>query len=254
MSKQYSYIQNGLTDQKFNQLPWTILTGFIIVVCAILYANNFFALIGIRENLVKMGADVFLKYLFIVVAVERAAAVFVSMFRNQNRVDWSLRINRISEILQKDNPSLAVLKQVYTREHRVIKQLENAEVIGHIDDVPSKPDEQDYIGFLTSVKHTYEFQRARFNSVSNRYIARIVFFVGILLAALGLSIFQDIFENIKLLELAVENELLIKIGLAWQTAFLRIMDIIITGGLLGGGSAGLNAIGNKVTEFLNKQS
>ncbi len=45
---------------------------------------------------------------------------------------------------------------------------------------------------------------------------------------------------------------MIKVGIEFQTGLLRFVDIVITGGLLGGGSAGLNVVGTKVTEFLNK--
>ena len=93
MSEQYGHIKEGLTDRSFRPLPWTILTGLLVVVGSILYASNWFTVVGVSENLAELGTDVFLKYLFIVVAVERAAAVFVGMLRDQSKVDWSLRIN-----------------------------------------------------------------------------------------------------------------------------------------------------------------
>ncbi len=208
-----------------------------------------------NEKLTDIGADVFLKYLFIVVAVERAAAVFVGIFRSQNKVDWSLRINRIGEVLQKDNPPSAVLKYVYSREQRLIKELESEDFVKTIDDIPSNPIDEDYLGYLTSAKHAYEFQRARFNSVSNRYVTKVVFFAGIILASLGLSIFQDLLQNMNLVS-AMKEQMdsgeIIKVGIEFQTGLLRFVDIVITGGLLGGGSAGLNVVGTKVTEFLNK--
>ncbi|KAA3657210.1 MAG: hypothetical protein DWQ10_13800 [Calditrichaeota bacterium] len=256
MSKQYDYIKEGLTDQNFRLLPYTLMTLGIMLVCSLLYANNWFTVIGVRENLMELGPDVFLKYMFIIVAVERAAAVFVAMFRSQNTVDWALRIRRINEILQKENPSKAILQQVFVRENRLIKKLEQAEIIGQIDDLPTSPTREDYLGFLTSSKHAYEFQKARFDSISNRYVARIVFFVGILLATLGLSIFHDLFQNLDLvtaMKTEIANGALSATGLKWQQGLLRLTDIIVTGGLLGGGSAGLNALSNKMTEFMNKQ-
>lgn len=255
MPKQYNYVKEGLADKNFQPLPWLIITGFIVILGSFLFANSWFTVFGVRENLVELGGDVFLKYLFIVVAVERAADVFVGMYREQGEVDWTLRINRIREVLQKDNLSIEVLKQVYTREHRLITHLEKAEIIGKIDDVPQNPSIQDYVGFLTSAKQSYEFQRARFNSISNRYVARIVFFVGIILATLGLSIFQDILQNLDLVAVMgnkIENHGLTKTGLLWQTGFMRFADIMVTGGLLGGGSVGLNSLSNRVTNFLNK--
>ena len=255
MQKQFDYINNGLSDDGFRTLPWAIITLFLILLGSILYATNSFAVLGVNTELAELGADVFLKYLFIVVAVERAAAVLVGMARNTGQVDWSLRINRISEILQKDEPVHAVLKQVYTREHRLIIKLQQAKTIGEISDVPEQATNEHYLGYLTSAKHAYEFQRARFTSVSNRYVARIVFFAGIILAILGLSVFRDLFQQTNLvMEMAdkIESGAMNAQGLAWQTGLLRFTDIIVTGGLLGGGSAGLNAAANKMSEFINK--
>lgn len=255
MSDQYINIKKSLQDSSFRPIPWTILTCLIVIVGSILYANNLFTFVGVNEKLLESGADVFLKYLFIAIAIERAAAVYVGMLRNQGKVDWSLRINRLNEVLQKENPSIAVLKQIYSREHRLVTKLEKEEIIGEISDVPKTPSEQDYVGFLTSTKHAYEFQRARFNSVSNRRVSRIVFFLGIILATLGLSLFQDLFQNMDLvtaMEEKIKSGVLKETGLEWQTGLLRFADVMITGGLLGGGSAGLNSIANKVSEFLNK--
>jgi len=239
MTKEYAYIKDGLTDSTFNPLVWWGVVVIIVLVGSALFTFSSFTVVKVNENLSNIGADVFLKYLFIVVAVERAAAVFVGISHSQNKVDWSLRINRISEVLQKDSPHTAVLKQVYAREHRLIKQLEQDEIIGTIEDVPAHATDEAYLGYLTSAKHAYEFQRARFNSVANRYVGRIVFFAGIIMATLGLSIFQDLFQSIELVS-------------EWQTWLLRLTDILVTGGLLGGGSAGLNAMANKMNEFMIK--
>lgn len=256
MAKKYDYIKKGLTDTGFRQTPWTVLMGILIVICSVLYATRWFAVVGVNPNLTELGSDVFLKYMFIIVTVERAAAVFVGMFRSQSKVDWALRINRIREILQMENPSKSVLRQVYVRENRLIKKLEQSEIIGEIDDVPANPTVQDYLGYLTSSKHAYEFQRARFNSVSSKYVAQIVFVIGIILAMLGLSIFNDLLQNMNLVSVIaqeIKNGTYTETGLVWQTGLLRFTDIIITGGLLGGGSAGLNELSNKMTEYLTKQ-
>ena len=179
-----------------------------------------------------------MKYLALVVAVERAAAVFVGMFRNQTRVDWSLRINRISEVLRMQNPPTPVLQHVYARETQLIGRLAKASVIQPIASVPAAPQAVDYLGYLTSAKHAYEFQQARFDSLSNRYVTQAVFCVGVILAAVGLSLFQDLFQTPETISI-------------WQKGLLRVADISVTGGLLGGGSAGLNAVATKVTGFLN---
>ncbi|WP_340114867.1 hypothetical protein [Maribellus mangrovi] len=254
--KDYEYLDKGLSDKGLKEYYGWILILVAAIIGSVLYANKMFTLVDVNEDLAKLSGDIFLKYIFIVVAVERAAAVFVGMLRSQNKTDWSVRIRRINEILQKDDPSIELLKQVYARERRLTSKLEEKEVIGKIDDVPKNGGIQDYVGFLTSVKYAYEFQRARYDSVSSKYVARTVFFVGIVLATFGISLFQDLLQNMNLVS-AMDEELkknmLLENGLAWQSGLLRFADILVTGGLLGGGSAALNSIANKVSEFLNKQ-
>ena len=239
MPKAHNDISQGLTDT-IRPHRWIIVGAVAGLISAVLYACGKYFLVDVNPELSEVAVDVFGKYLVLVVAVERAAAVFVGMFRNQNTVDWSLRINRISEVLKKEKPPIAVLKQVHAREQRLVEKLEADSIIATIDSVPESPDATDYLGYLTSAKHAYEFQRARFNSVSNRYVALAVFVVGILLAALGLSVFRDVFQPAQ------------ELG-AVQTGGLRLLDIFVTGGLLGGGSAGLNAVVTKVSEFIDRK-
>ena len=232
-------IEQGLTD-KARPWVWLLFVVGVGVLSAHLYARNAYLLVDVNNGLSDVAVDVFGKYLVLVVAVERAATVFVGMFRNQSRVDWSLRIDRISEVLAQENAPTAVLKQVFARERRLIKKLEESSIIATIDDVSGATDEDEYRGYLTSAKHAYEFQRARFNSVSNRYVALAVFVVGIILAALGLSLFRDLFQQTPAPG-------------AVQAGFLRLADIFVTGGLLGGGSAGLNAVVTKVSDYANRK-
>ena len=59
------------------------------------------------------------------------------------------------------------------------------------------------------------------------------------MAAFGLSLFRDLFQQVP-----APGPV--------QAGLLRLADIFVTGGLLGGGSAGLNAVATKVTGFLNR--
>ena len=237
MSKQYSRIKEGLTDSSFSPLFWLLFVVGVVFVVAVLYVCGVFNVVGVNTSLSDNGADVFLKYLFIVVAVERAAAVFVGITQKQNRIDWTLRIKRLNEVLQSDNPHLSTLQQVYAREHKLIDELERAELIGEIGKVTDNDDREKHIGYLTSVKHIYEFQKAQFDSVANRYVSRIVFFSGMALALVGLSVFADL--------IVVSEEIA-----GYQLWFLKVSDILVTGGLLGGGSAGLNVLANKVSDSM----
>lgn len=255
MSKEYDYLDSGLSDSGLKGYRGWLIVLFVVIIGSVLHAKNMFTVVDVNDSLAKQGDDIFLKYLFIVVAVERAAAVFVGIIRSQNKTDWSVRIKRIKDALDLEEPSIKLLKQIYARERRLTLKLEEKERIGKIEDVPKDATQQDYIGFLISAKYAYEFQQARYNSISDKYIARTVFFVGIVLATFGISIFQDLVQDMNLVS-ALEEEInsgaLIKCGIAWQSGLLRFTDILVTGGLLGGGSAALNALANKVSEFLNK--
>ena len=180
------------------------------------------------------------KYLALVVAVERATNVFIGMARNQNKAHWAVRINRISEVLGQENAPTAVLRQAFNRERWLVKNLEERSIIAKIDNVPKAAGKDDYRGYLSSAKHAYEFQRAQFHSVSNRYVSLAVLVVGVILAALGLSLFRDVFQQTPAPS-------------AVQAGFLRIADIFITGGLLGGGSAGLNSLIAKVSDYTSRK-
>lgn len=232
-------INKGLTDQKTIYLYLiAVFTLVSTVVGLVLSATGALAAIGIKENLIMAFPDIMLKYMFIVAAVERSAAVFVGMFRNQGKVDWTLRINRLNEILGNPDTTLDMLVRVYEREKRVIDVLVKKQVTFPINiniEYGPIPKLDDCKAYLLAAKHVYEFQRATFNSISSRHVSKIVFVFGIVLASFGLSVFGDlmVFSNVTS---------------SIQSLVLRLSDIIITGGLLGGGSAGLNVLANKLGE------
>lgn len=223
-------------------VPLTLLAvAFLcIVLSAAAFATGSFSLLGINENLSETFADVLTKYLFIVLAIERAAAVFVSMSRHNQHVDWPMRINRINEVINKEQPVTHVLRLAYKRERRITEALQAKNRMEIIDSVDDDAKDEDYIGFLTATKHSYEFQRARFESQNSRYVARVVFFAGIFLAIMGLSLLDDVITNIDLVNHPI------------QTGMIRFADIVITGGLLGGGSVGLNFLANRASAALTK--
>ena len=239
MPRKRDAIEQGLTGAVRAWVWFPIVAG-IGVLSAELYVRSGYVLLDVNAGLSDVAVDIFGKYMVLVIAVERAAAVFVGMFRNQNKINWSLRIDRISQVLEQEKAPTAVLKQVHAREQRLIGRLEDHGTIARIDGIPDEPTDDDYRGYLTSARHAYEFQQARFNSVSNRYVALSVFVAGITLAALGLSLFRDLFPPTPPLG-------------AIQAGFLRLADIFVTGGLLGGGSAGLNAVVNKVSDYANRK-
>ena len=232
-------LEQGLTD-KAPLWVWLVFVVGVGAISALLYASNAYLLLDANQGLSDILIDVLGKYLALVVAVERATTVFIGMARNQNRVHWTVRINGIREVLEKQKVSIKELKQAFRRERLLVKELAESKRIALIDDVPEAADKNDYRGYLSATKHEYEFQRARFYSICNRDVALIVFVVGIILAALGLSLFRDVFQQTPAPS-------------AVQAGLLRLADIFITGGLLGGGSAGLNSVITKVSEYTNQK-
>ena len=232
-------LEQGLTD-RFRIWVWLVFMFGVGVIGAYQYAANAYILLDASQEPSNVGVDVFGKYLAIVVAVESLAAVFVGMFRDQSRIDWSGRIKSINKVLEKENTPIERLKNAFERERRQIERLKEHSIIVSIDDVPKKPVKDDYCGYLWAAKHAYEYELAEFDSVSNRYVALSVFVAGIILAALGLSLFRDVFQQTQAPSAA-------------QAGLLRVFDIFITGGLLGGGSASLNAVITKVSDYMNKK-
>jgi hypothetical protein len=246
MSDSINDMNIDMSDQSCHLLKWWAVICIVVIVLSGLYVIESFQIVTIKTNLHQVGSDVFLKYLFIVIAVERAVAVLVSMLRSPSKVDWSLRLKRVNQILAMENPHIADFKKAYALEKRLLKTLEVKELIGEFEEDESlkegKGDSQqsiieNYQGYLISVKHIYEFQQARFDAISKRYVDQAVFLSGVILAVLGVSLFNDLFESIHLLSGA-------------QTWLLKIVDILITAGLLGGGSAGLNVVANKLSQSL----
>lgn len=248
MNKQnLDYIGVGLREGRIGS-TWmmigiVVVCGFIALVAAKIFAGGDIVLLKTTEQLAENSGDVFMQFLFIVVAVERAAAVYVGILRGQGRMDWAQRIKRLREVLDPPDTPTQVLARAYEREQKLVQQLVAMAVIrvpipDIVDNVPAG---DDYRGYLTSVKHAYEFHRGRFDTQANQYVARIVFVVGILLAAMGFSIFHDLIDSNYL---TVSSE--------FQIGLIRFADILITGGLLGGGSAGLNFAASKVTASMNR--
>ena len=213
------------------RLVWPVTIVMVATVSGLSFAPTF---VGINHNASEIWIDLLAQYSLLVVAIERAASVIVNLiFTPEAR--WSLRINRISEIVRLEHPQMAVLKQVYNRESALVKKLVEAgdlqQDIAEVPDTESR--EEAYIGYLTSAKHAYEFRRARFNEITNRRVTVTVFMGSLAMAALGVSIFESLFTEP-------------------PSGLLRCLDIVVTGGFLGGGSASLNNLVTKGSEAASK--
>lgn len=213
------------------RLAWPVVIVVVAAASGLCFTPTF---IGINENAAEIWLDLLAQYSLLVVAIERAASVIVNLiFTPEAR--WSFRINRISEVIRLENPPLEVLKQVYKREAVLVKQLFDAKDLQHeITEVADAESSKEvYIGYLMSAKHAYEFRRARFNEITNRRVTVTVFMGSLAMAALGVSIFESLFTKP-------------------PSGILRVLDIVVTGGFLGGGSASLNNLFAKGAEAASK--
>ncbi|MPW29325.1 hypothetical protein F9L16_09980 [Agarivorans sp. B2Z047] len=231
---------NSLPSKKSTG-TWQVVVAVIIfvtsLIAALYWGYKDIHFLVVNPELSDKGSDIFLKYLFIVVAVERAAAVFVSNYRNRKVADWTLRISRIKETLSDESQHLNVLKMVFEREIQVAQKVLDKQMVDLL--IPPEDTADEYRAALLCIKHSYEFSLARHQSTCNRDVTFFVFISGIVLASLGLSILSDVMMN--LTEIS---------GLHGH--LIRIADVLITGGLLGGGSAGLNFASTRFAELMKK--
>ena len=227
-------VVTGLTDRITGPAVWGGIS--ILVVCGIAVD---FGILSVRSDLNEIIYNVFIQYAGLAVAIERAAAVFVAMTRSENQVEWEQRIRRVTKTLDEENPRIRVLRQIHDREQDRIGTLIRKGFMAQIAPVEDQENQDEYIGYLTAVKYAYEFQLARFQAIGRRYTSVGVLSAGIVLAGLGLSLFDSVFEK-------VED------ASAMQHLALRLVDIVITGGLLGGGSAGIGTMTTKIAEWRNQ--
>jgi hypothetical protein len=220
---------------------WQVVVAIVIFITSLISAFYWgykdIHFLVVNPELSDKGSDIFLKYLFIVVAVERAAAVFVSNYRNRKVADWTLRISRIKETLSDESQHLNVLKMVFEREIQVAQKVLDKQMVDLL--IPPEDSADEYRAALLCIKHSYEFSLARHQSTCNRDVTFFVFISGIVLASLGLSILSDVMLNLTEIS-GIHGHL------------IRIADVLITGGLLGGGSAGLNFASTRFAELMKK--
>lgn len=224
-SKGWKQVKNTIL-----RLWWPVTILIVATASGLCFSPTF---VGINHNAAEIWVDLLAQYSLLVVAIERAAAVIVNLvFTPEAR--WSLRINRISEVTRMEDPKIEVLRQVYKRESALVAKLvDSGDLQQEITAVTEDSKKEAYIGYLTSARHAYEFRRARFNEITNRRVTVTVFVGSLAMAALGVSIFESLFTKP-------------------PSGLLRCLDIVVTGGFLGGGSASLNNLVTKGSEAASK--
>ncbi len=225
-----------------NDKPWKLwgLAALISVAGGILFSRGLFGVIGVNPDLTELGSDIFLKYLLIVVALERSAAVYLGIYRDSDKKRIVKRIERVQKALagrEKQLPdgsteielNINFLKETYRKETRILKNLPDQTTIKPkelaVDDdgYPTTTETSKLVSYLEMVLQIYSFKLSDYENSTKRKATRIVFVAGIFIAFVGLSIFDDLLTLPKTIE-------------GTQRGFYRLADILVTGGLLGGGS------------------
>ena len=227
------------------------------IVLSSIFVNQGLVSIKIDPDLTTKGTSFLLTYLLLIAAIERSSAVFVGIQRNPEQKTWQSRVARLNTVLDvEDDTKIDInkLRRVYQREKSVISKLEKDKVINPIESVPEEnPTVEEYVGYLTSARQVYRFQLTAYNAQTTKVVTRMVFVAGVFMAGFGLSIFEDILvpgTDAACTDLwtCLKNANVPKLQ---QTA-LRLGDVVITGGLIGGGSKSFNAFLNTVDQQLNK--
>lgn len=246
--------QSEADKKQNNRILW-----FLFVICILLiligayqFSSDRWGIFSFKTDLASNWTDVFTKYFFIIIAMERAAAVWVGITRNKDKRGWDRRINRLRELIEikKDDIDLILLKQAYSREKKIIDEIkendkeQKKKTFLGIDDPEDKNSKEELMSYLRITKQIYEFKRTKYEETTYRLITRIVFAGGIILAILGLSIFNDIIET-RSLDPDLE-------GHVSQMFFYRTGDILVTGGLLGGGSKAFSVFINTLDSVFNR--
>lgn len=229
---------------------------FSVVVASIFVGQGLIS-IKIDPDLTTKGTSFLLTYFFLIAAIERASAVFVGIQRNPEQKTWQSRVARLTSLLDVEDDSkidINKLRRTYTREKSIIDKLEKENKIIPVENVPDdQPSVAEYVGYLTTVKQVYQFKLTAYNAETTKLVTRMVFVAGIFMAGVGLSIMEDILvpgptSSCTDLWTCLQTA---KVPQIQQTA-LRLGDIIITGGLIGGGSKSFNSFLNTIDQYMNK--
>lgn len=230
----------------------------VVVISGILTSLYFsgmndsnWVLLSFNEDLAENWQNIFTKYFFIIVALERAAAVWIGITRSQDKRAWEKRVIRLRQLFERESPdstnrlTLAEVRVIFQRERKIIADIEandKAKFLGNPDptiDSSGKPikfnsdiEEMSALtAYLNVCKQVYEFKLAKFEEQSARQTTKLVFFGGLVLAIIGISLVSDI-VNV--------SQLMAAEALPFQKFLYRIVDVLITGGLIGGGSKGFS--------------
>ncbi len=222
-------------SEKFG-LYYILVALLLCLIGSILYSNDAFSTIAIDPELSTKGTDVFLTYIFVVVALERATAVYLRIYRNKGKKNFEKRIARISATIGYDAKKPEYnekLRSSYLKEAPLFLTFKSKDPTVHQPTLPVNPPEEGdaldkvknekLLSYFQMILEGYEYKLEDYENGTQRRAARFVFLGGVLMAIMGLSIFDDL--------------LIISQNMQYgQSLLYKLLDILVTGGLIGGGS------------------
>lgn len=202
----------------------SLIIALVIIVFGALVSFNW-ELFQVDPMLFENGSSVFLKYSIIIIAVERAAQVYIGIRYETKKRSIKTKIAST----QKEIKAL----ETQTENKKVSKD----ELPATIKDLKKlQSDDAQLQNELTD--HRNEVQRIAL---------KVVFFAGIVLAIGGLSILNDMFYTPDTWADCDEG---------WcklQMYLFRGMDILITGGLIGGGSKSFHQFLSNIDHYVESR-
>ena len=229
-----TYTNPDPTEPKKN-----LVIGLIVAAAVIggfFYCTECIDTLKLRKDIFTTVPDFLTKYLLVVIAVERSASIYVNIFRKREENKWLKRIARVSRAVEGENVTDTYIRQLYKKENVILDDLDPKTTIlpKHLaeaedKEVKSSVKIEEVKGYLDSVLRIYQFKLSDYQSDTKRKASYLVFGGGIVLAFFGISILGD------LVYLPNMDECM-----RLQCIGIRLFDILVTGGLLGGGSASFN--------------
>lgn len=247
---------NFSSNLQFPSTKAIYISAFALSILGGILYNSDWNTLRFQNNLGTQWKDIFTMYAFIIVAIERSAAVWVGIRRNEMSETWKARVRRLDELFEEKGDKEATIKNLssvelftfYKREFKISEKLDKDNILinpleepSGVDDEPDRIYKSKTRGYLRQVRLMYSYQFDQYKRETNDRIAKTVFIVGLILSVVGLSLLND------LINVTFQDKDLL------QRLLYRITDIFITGGLLGGGSVGLTKLFNSINNVLSKK-
>ena len=217
---------------KFRIEPWHVLVGVAVasIVGLLLTVLYSFTPLKVHGELSDSFVDLLGGYLILLVVLERAVGGLVTLYYRRSLVDWQLRLTRIAGALTASSPDPGGVKLVCAREKLRVAELQDNGFAKGVPDVTDDSTDDQWRNRLRAIEDSYEFLHARLLSRINTIVSSIVGGAGFVLAMLGMRLL----DQILLLDTSKMT--------SYQASAVTLVDVVLTGAFLGGGSATISGL------------